>query len=250
MIFEWVAMKAAELEDEGLATMQGRIGMFGFEPARVAGAVVALACSVVVALTGAAGLHGSNAAGAPENAPVAMAFSDDDGAPCEDYVLSRDEIAAAQKEWPGQREEMIAGAAAWSANAVLVQLTLNCDFFNSEGDAEETTDGIKWNGVFYDASGAEHLYWHSATGESYFVFEETALDPAQISFEQLAEWLDKADFDDNHRIVSVIVTYNPASKPEPDDHFSYVVTYVDKDMKLFELMIDGRDGTAVEKAVL
>lgn len=229
--------------------LQGKTAILGFEPARMAGAVVALACSVVVALTGAAGLHGSSAAGVPSSAPAAVAFSDSDDNPCEDYVLSLDELKDAEKAWPEQRGDMLKRAQEWSPNAVLVQLNLNCDFFDNEGNAEETRDGIKWNGVFYDEHGTEHLYWHSSTGESYFVFEETAIDPAQISFKQLTDWLDKADFNDANRIGALMVTNNPGSKPEPDDHFSYVLTYFDNDQNMFQVVVDSRDGSITETAI-
>jgi hypothetical protein len=229
--------------------LQGKLAILGFDPARMAGAVVALACSTAVALTGAAGLHGGSAAGVPANVPAAVAFANDEDKACEDYVLSLDELEAAEKAWPEQRDDMLKRAKEWSPNAVLVQLNLNCDFFDNEGEPEETKDGIAWNGVFYNANGKDHLYWHSDSGDSYMVFEETAIDPEQIDFKQLAGWLDKADFDDDHRISALMVTNNPGSKKEPEDHFSYVLMYFDKDQKMFQVVVDSRDGTIVETAI-
>jgi hypothetical protein len=201
-------------------------------------------------LTGAAGLHGGSAAGVPASAPPTIAFAnDDDNRACEDYVLSLDELEAAEKAWPEQRDDMLERARAWSPNAVLVQLNLNCDFFDNEGEAEETQDSIKWNGVFYDEHGTDHLYWHSASGDSYMVFEEVSIDPAQIDFKQLADWLDTADFDDDRRIAAVMVTNNPGSKQEPEDHFSYVLIYFDHDQKLIQVVVDSRDGRITETAI-
>lgn len=230
--------------------LQGKLALLGFDPARMAGVVVALACSTAVALTGAAGLHGGSAAGVPASAPAPVAFAnDDESKACEDYVLSLDELEAAEKVWPEQRDDMLKRAKEWSPNAVLVQLNLNCDMFDDEGEPEETKDAIAWNGVFYDPNGKDHLYWHSSTGESYMVFEEVAIDPAQINFKQLAEWLDKADFDDDRRIAALMVTNNPGSAVEPEDHFSYVLMYFDKDMKMFQVVVDSRDGKITETAI-
>jgi len=218
---------------------------FGFEPARIAGAVVTLACSAVVAFTGAAGMHGGSAAGVADRAPVVASASNADN-PCDDYVFSLDEIRDAEKQWPQRRDDMITRAAAWSANASFVQLTMSCDFFDNEGNAIEDHDDINWNGVFYDPNGTEAHYWHSATGETYFVYEETALDVSNISFDQLADWLDDAGIDDHARIAGVIVTNNPSSKLEPDDHFSYVVTFVANDGTVTEMIVDGRDGAITQ----
>jgi hypothetical protein len=227
----------------------GARSLFGFDPARIAGAIVALTCSAVVALTGAAGLHGGDAAGVTSGAPLAAAYENDSDRPCEDYVFSLDEIRDAEKQWPRQWDDMTARAAEWSPNAKLVQLTLSCDYFDSEGNAEEAHDDINWNGVFYDPDGTEQLYWHSATGEHYFVFEEAALDREHISFTQLAEWLDDADIPGDARIASIIVTNSPGAKVEPDDHLSYVVTSITSDGQLVELTVDSHDGTVSEKTI-
>jgi hypothetical protein len=224
-------------------------GWFGFEPARIAGAVVALACSAVVALTGAAGMHGGSAAVVTDRAPVLSASASNGDDPCDDYVFSLDELRDAEQQWPQQRDDMTSRAAGWSANATFVQLTMSCDFFDNAGNAIAHHDDINWNGVFYDPNGAEARYWHSATGESYFVYEETTLDVDTISFKQLADWLDDAGVDGDARIAAVIVTNNPGSKLEPDGHFSYVVTSVANDGTISETIVDGRDGAVTQKTI-
>jgi hypothetical protein len=222
---------------------------FGFDPARIAGAVVALACSAVVAFTGAAGMRGGSAAVVADRAPVVAASASNTDDPCDNYVFSLDEIRSAEKQWPQQRDDMTTRAADWSANASFVQLTLSCDFFDNAGNAIENHGDINWNGVFYDPAGADASYWHSATGETYFVYEETALDVPNISFDQLADWLDDADAVGDDRIAAVIVTNNPGSKLEPDDHFSYVVTSVANDGTIIETIVDGRDGAMTQKTI-
>ena len=122
--------------------------------------------------------------------------------------------------------------------AVLVQLNVNCELM---GDSE---DGIAWNGVFFDANHPDDHYWHSADGESYIVMEETAIDAGKIDFKQLAGWLDDAELPENAQVVSIQVTNQPDIKAPAEDHFSYVVSLVDKDMKQYVTVIDSRDGKA------
>lgn len=222
--------------------MRGERSILGFEPARIAGAVVAFACAAIVAATGAAGLHGTNAAGltSPKVSVVKHAKT---ATICDDYMLTIGEIKELQKSWEKSRDEMLAGGAAWSSSAVLVQLNVNCE---SMGDSE---DGIAWNGVFFDANHPDDHYWHSVDGESYIVLEETAIDAGKIDFKQLSGWLDDAELPENAQVVSIQVTNLPDAKAAAQDHFSYVVSLVDKDMKQYVAVIDSRDGKATTQAI-
>jgi hypothetical protein len=217
--------------------MRGALTVFGFDPARIAGAVVAFSCAAIVAATGAAGLHGTNAAGVATSPSVAASHAKS-AEICGDYMFAIDEVKELQKSWEKSRDEMLKGGTAWSAPAVLVQLNVNCELM---GDSE---DGIAWNGVFFDANHPDDHYWHSADGASYIVMEETAIDAGKIDFKQLAGWLDAAELPENAQVVSIQVTNQPDIKAPAEDHFSYVVSLVDKDMKQYVTVVDSRDGKA------